>query len=499
MAVIGATERSGSWGSFIMEALLSRPYGGRIYPVNRRARTVYGLPAYRDIREIEPAVDLVIIITPEDSVEEALRGAGQKGVRGAVIITAGFGEVSHVGSERESELCDLARSLNMRILGPNVSGVFNLDAAFNASGSPIHHLLPTPLAAVCQGGYAFYDLLASGFHRGMGVGSFIHTGNECDLTANDFLEYFGGRSEVKGIVMYMETFRDGRRFIEVARRVARRKPVVLYKGGKTRNSARAASSHTGALSGVRGVYDGVLRQIGIVSSPTMELLLPIGHALIERPPMRGNRVAIVTMGGSWGVALSDHLEAEGLLVPEFGSKLQRRLGALGMPTRASLRNPVDIGASGLFRDVEKMVAIGREIAGSGEADALVLHGVGRAGKVDQDDPVESYVKAQRKILTGYSELEQEARIPILIGTRFSPWESQAIHDLNQMGVRTFDRLEDIARLLSCLLRILETPISQNRRAPPDTVRGLLVDGRWSFLPQPQPTTIHRLRGWRSEV
>jgi acyl-CoA synthetase (NDP forming) len=437
-----------------MEALLSRPYGGRICPVNRRAEKVYGLPAYRDVREIEGPVDLVVVITPEPSVEETLRSSGEKGARGAVIITAGFGEVSQNGSEREKTVCDLARSLDMRILGPNVSGVFDLHAGFNASGSPIHHLLPTPLAAVCQGGYAFYDLLASGFYRGMGVGRFIHTGNECDLTANDFLEFFGGRSDVRGIVMYMETFRDGRRFIEIARRVTREKPVVLYKGGKTPNSARAAASHTGALSGIRDIYEGVLRQAGIVSSPSMELLLPLGHALIERPPMKGNRVAIVTMGGSWGVALSDSLEAAGLVVPEFGSALQDRLRSMGMPPRASTRNPVDIGASGLFWDAELMVSIGGEVLASGEADALVLHGIGRAGREDDDVPVERapFLETQKEIILGYTSLEKETGIPVLIGTRYSPWESQAIFDLNRMGIRTFDRLNDIAQLLACLYR-----------------------------------------------
>jgi acyl-CoA synthetase (NDP forming) len=452
VAVIGATDRPGSWGSFIMEALLSRPYGGRIYPVNRHAETVYGLPAYRHVLEIKDSIDLVVVITPEQSIEETLSSSGQRGVRGAVIITAGFGEVSRSGSDRERALCDLACSLNMRVLGPNVSGVFDLYANFNASGSPVHHLLPTPLAAVCQGGYAFYDLLASGFYRGMGVGRFIHTGNECDLTANDFLEYFGARSDVKGIVMYMESFRDGRRFIEIARRVTRQKPIVLYKGGKTRNSARAASSHTGALSGDRGINEGVLRQAGIVNSPNMELLLPLGHALIERPPMKGNRIAIVTMGGSWGVALTDSLEAVGLVVPEFGSELQSRLKSLGMPPRASTRNPVDIGASGLFWDADLMVSIGRQVLASGEADALVLHGVGRAGRVDQDVPMErtAFLETQKKIIMGYNALEKEAKIPVLIGTRFSPLESQAIYELNRMRVRTFDRLNDIAHLLVCL-------------------------------------------------
>lgn len=454
VAIIGATERPGSWGSFIMEGILSRPFRGKIYPVNRRAEKVYGIPSYGDVREIPGRVDLVVVVTPEQSVKDAVRASGEKRARGVVIITAGFGEVSSSGSEKQDELSEIARSFNMNILGPNVSGVFNLEADFNPSGSPVNHLISTPLAAVCQGGYAFYDLLASGFYRGMGVGKFIHTGNECDLTANDFLEYFGEQPDVKGILMYMETFRNGSNFLEIARKVAKDKPIVLYKGGKTNNSARAASSHTGALSGIRGVHEGVLKQIGIVNAPTMELLLPLGHAVVERPPMKGRRVAIVTMGGSWGVALSDSLEALGLIVPEFGTGLQKRLRGLGMPARASTKNPIDIGASGLFWDADRMVEIGREVIFSGEADGLILHGVGRPGRIGQSPPPEreSFLDAQKQTILGFAALEEAAKIPVLIGTRYSPWQSQAIHEVTGQGVRTYTRVEEIAQVLSSLYR-----------------------------------------------
>jgi acetyltransferase len=399
-------------------------------------------------------VDLAIIITPEDSVEETVRACGQKQVRGVAIVTAGFGEVSPHGSDKENHLAEVGRSLGLRILGPNVSGVFNLHADFNAAGSAIHHMLPSPLAAVSQGGYAFHDLVAGAYYRGMGVGQFVHTGNECDLTASDFLEYFGEKPDVEGILMYMETVRDAGRFIPVARRIARMKPVVVYKGGQTANSARAAASHTGAMSGTREVYEGVLRQLGLVISPSMELLFPLGHALVERPRMGGRRVAIVTMGGSWGVALSDSLEAQGLHVPEFGSDLQNRLRALGLPGRASTRNPVDIGASGLFREAGLMVQIGREILASGEADALVLHGVGRPGREVPGDRVEgspSFVEVQERILKAYADLEKETHRPVLIGTHYTPWESQAVFTVNQLGIRTYHRLADIAQLLSCMV------------------------------------------------
>ncbi|HEX7371714.1 MAG TPA: CoA-binding protein, partial [Thermodesulfobacteriota bacterium] len=245
VAVIGASEKPGSWGSFIMEGLLSRKYPGKIYPVNRRSSTIYALPAYPDIKAVPGAVDLAVFTIPEDSVEELIRECGVKGVKGITIVTAGFGEALEGGRAREEAMARLARSYGMRLLGPNVSGTFNLHARFNASASPAEYLTATPLAAVCQGGYAIYDLLARGHAQRMGVGKFIHTGNECDLQVTDFLEMYGEDPQVQGILMYLETLRDGRRFLEVARRIANDKPIIVHKAGRTAGGTRAARSHTG--------------------------------------------------------------------------------------------------------------------------------------------------------------------------------------------------------------------------------------------------------------
>jgi acyl-CoA synthetase (NDP forming) len=452
VAVVGATERPGAWGAFIMEGLLSVKYPGRIYPVNRQADQVFGIPAYTDVRDIKGPVDLAVIAIPEEFVEEAITACGQKKVKGITIITAGFGETSEHGRERQEALAGLARSYGIRLLGPNVSGTFNLHAGFNASPTPGDHLVPTPIAAACQGGYAFYDMLSSGWARGQGVGKFIHTGNECDLTVTDFLEHFGQDPEVKAIVMYLEAIRDGSRFIKVARSVTKVKPVVVYKAGRTPGSARAARSHTGALSGRKEIYQGLFRQTGIITSPSMELLLPLGHALIERPPVRGPRVGIITVGGSWGVALSDALEEAGLLVPEFSRKLQNALHSVGMPARASIRNPVDFGASGLFISVDVPLALGREILSSGEVDALIVHGVGRPGMHTEDTPVELrfFLEIEKQQIQGLHALEKKTGLPVLIGSHHSPWESQVVYDLNKQGIRIYNGLYEIAQLV-CLM------------------------------------------------
>ena len=433
-----------------MEGLLSWQYPGKIYPVNRHSSTVYGLPAYPDVKSIPDPVELAVLTIPESSVEQVVEDCGAKGVKGITMVTAGFGEAVEGGRGREEAIAKLARSYGMRIVGPNVSGTFNLHAGFNASASPAEHLLATPLAAVCQGGYAIYDLLASGFARRMGVGKFIHTGNECDLQVTDFLDYFGKDPQVQGIFMYLETIRDGRRFLEVARHVARDKPVVIHKAGGTSGGSRAAQSHTGAIAGLKQIYRGALEQAHLIFSPSMELLLPLTHALVERPAMRGNRVAIVTMGGSWGVALSDRLEEEGLAVPELSQGTQNKLKSLGMPPRASTRNPVDVGAAGFTTlPMDKVIEMGRVVLSSGEIDALILHGFGRPGLVGEDSSLKRKIllEMEKQVIRGYQGLQPEIGKPVLIGSCHTAWESQAIADLQSEGIRIYHRLDEIAQIL----------------------------------------------------
>lgn len=463
VGVIGATERPGSWGSFIMLGLLSRAFPGKIYPVNHQADQVFGIRAYRSIQEIPDPIDLAILTIPEDSVEKAITECARKGVKGVTIITAGFGEAVEGGKAREQALAGLARAHGMRLLGPNVSGTFDLHAEFNGSASPAEHLIMSNVAAVCQGGYAIYDLLASGFYRHMGVGKFVHTGNESDLTATDFLEHLGDDADVRAIVMYVEAIRDARRFVEVAKRVSKEKPIVVFKAGRTAGGARAARSHTGSLAGQREIYEGALRQSRVLLAPTMEILLPLGHALLERPPMKGRRVAIVTMGGSWGVALSDALEEQGLAVPELSLQLQEALRSLGMPIRASTRNPVDIGASGLFFEADTMVAVGREILSSGEVDALILHGMGRPGMLGDDAPsrLKLFLEINKQVIRRFQGLQEETGLPVLVGSIYSPSESQVVYDLNEEGIRTYNRLDETAQILSLMH---EDWIKRNRAA-----------------------------------
>ena len=454
VAVIGATERPGSWGSTVMQNLLSLKYRGKVYPVNVHAERIFNLPAFKDVREIPGPVDLAILTIPAQSVEGAIKACGQKRVKGIVIVTSGFSETSPQGLEREKALVKLAHDLGIRVIGPNVSGLFNLHANFLAKGGRTSKLPPTSLATITQGGIAFIDILTSGAGRGMGVGKLVHTGNQCDLTMTDFLDHFGRDPEVKGILLYIEGVRDGKRFIDIARKVARKKPVVAYKGGRTPGSARAAQSHTASLAGKRELWEALMRQAGVIPSPTMELILPLGHALVERPPMGGKRIGIFTIGGSWGVILSDFLEEAGLSVPEFSHGLQKRLHEMGMPDRASTRNPIDMGAAGIVASGDMALSLGKEVLASGEIDALILHGFGGPEMIKEDSPPfqHAFLEMEKRIIRGFNAFEKEWQRPVLIGSHFSPWESQAICDVNKEGIRIYHDIDKIAHLLSLMYK-----------------------------------------------
>jgi acetyltransferase len=195
----------------------------------------------------------------------------------------------------------------------------------------------------------------------------------------------------------------------------------------------------------------MFKQMGIIISPAMELLLPLAHALIERPQMNGKQVGIITMGGSWGVALTDCLVESGLRVPEFSDGLQRKLRDLGLPPRASSKNPVDFGASGKFTETDFLICLGRLIMNSGEVDAVVLHGFGRAGMDSHEtEALRLFREVEKKQILGFSALESEIGLPVFIGNHHGLWESKTISDLNKQGLRVFTRLHDIAWMLSAM-------------------------------------------------
>jgi acyl-CoA synthetase (NDP forming) len=250
----------------------------------------------------------------------------------------------------------------------------------------------------------------------------------------------------------LETLRDVDRFREVASHVTARKPVIVQKLGKTAGGARAARSHTGALSGDHALYQALFKQVNLVPSPTLERLFPVAHAFTALPPMTGNRVAMITMGGSWGVALTDKLEERGLVVPELSSALQKRLRHMGMPIRASTRNPIDIGAAvSVALTVDTVSGMGREVLASGEVDALILHGFGRLGFMKEpESPMAMMVEIEKSVMRECARLSEGTHKPVLVASAIHPGQSPAVHDLIEEGMLIFHQLDEIADVLSLM-------------------------------------------------
>ena len=342
IAVIGASQTEGSVGRAVFNNILLGGFTGIVYPVNLKAHSVCGVRAYPSISDISEKVDLAVVIVPATAVPEVVEECGKNGVKGLVIISAGFKEVGKEGAELETETAAIAKKYSMRLIGPNCLGVINTDTNVRLNTS-----FATKMPA--QGSIAFASqsgaLCAAilDFARGekIGFSKFVSMGNKADVSENDLLEYLGSDPQTRVILLYVEDIVDGRKFVEVASHITEKKPIIAVKAGVTPEGARAASSHTGALAGSDEAYDAILRQSGVLRVESVSDLFDYARAFAEQPLPKGNRVAIITNGGGPGIMATDACVRYGLRVAQFSETTKKRLRA-GLPKAASVNNPVDI-------------------------------------------------------------------------------------------------------------------------------------------------------------
>jgi acetyltransferase len=452
IAVVGASERPEAWGNWMTRKLSEGDFPWTLYPINPRATTILGIPAYPKVSAIPGPVDLVIIAAPASQVFDIVRDCTAKQVPMGLIVTAGFSEARRDGLQQEQELVAYARAHGMRLVGPNISGVINLGYDLVAHPAERSSLTNTPITFICQGAYAISDIAAREVSNRRGFGKFLHTGNEADMSVVDFLEYCEDDPETQAICLYIEGLREARRFLEVARRLAPRKPIVAFKSGLTPDGSRAAASHTGALAGSAEIYRGFFRQAGVVQVPTFELSLNVAHALVEMPPLLQPNVGVVTLGGSWGVMLTDAIVQQGLRVAELPQTVQRAMRAVGMPERASVRNPVDFGAamgSISLADRLRMVEL---ILACDAIGGVVVHGYGGPGFLADDTPdyMRQRMAEEQAMIRSVQALQETYNKPVMSVTAMTPLESQVVRDLVAEGVRFQHRLDDAAAVLAAL-------------------------------------------------
>jgi|AMFO01.1.fsa_nt_gi Acyl-CoA synthetase (NDP forming) len=345
IAVIGASRDPGSIGGRLFTNLIAGDFAGPVYPVNPTTPVVRSVAAYRSVLDIPDSVDLAFVVVPARHVVSVAEECARKGVKGLVVITAGFGETGPAGRREEERLLRVVRDAGMRMIGPNCMGLVNTDPAVRLDGQFGPVRAPRGNVAISsQSGALGLSILANARRSSIGISSFVSVGNNVDVSGDDLLVYWEGDPATDVILLYLESFGSPRRFARAARRVATRKPIVAVKSGRTKAGARAASSHTGSLASLDVAVDALFRQAGVTRVDTLEGLFDVSALLANQPLPAGRRVAVVTNAGGPGILAVDALVSRGLEVPEFGPELQAELRSLLSPD-AAVRNPVDMIAS----------------------------------------------------------------------------------------------------------------------------------------------------------
>jgi acyl-CoA synthetase (NDP forming) len=369
LAFLGASTDPKKWGFRILSNVLTGGFQGKIYPVNPKGGEVLGLKVYSSIDEIPEVPDLAIIVVPPTGMVETIKQCVSKGIKAAVVVTAGFAEVNRDGAAVQAEIVRLARQGGLRLIGPNCFGILSPSAKLYAQMPPI---FPPDgqIAVVSQSGNVGLTIARRAMAIDFGCSRMISTGNEADLHAEDFLEYLAGDDKTKVILSYIEGFKDGRRFFEVARNTSLKKPIVMIKVGETEAGASAARSHTAALSGSAEVFNGVSRQAGIVRANNLQELMNLAYGFLCHPIPKGRRVGIATLGGGWGVLAADACARLGLDVIKLPADVISELDTF-LPIWWSRNNPVDTVA-GSADNIIRVVDI---LARSDATDSVLALGV----------------------------------------------------------------------------------------------------------------------------
>lgn len=340
VAVIGASERPGSVGRTLLWNLISNPFGGTVYPVNPKRTNVLGIRAYPSVKDIPEPVDLAVIATPAPTVPGVVQECVEAGVKGAVIISAGFKEIGEEGRRLEEQILAIARKGGMRIIGPNCLGVMRPVTGLNATFASTM-ARPGTVGFISQSGALLTSILDWSLEENVGFSAFISIGSMLDVGWGDLIYYLGSDPYTKSIILYMESIGDARSFLSAAREVALQKPIIVIKAGRTEEAARAALSHTGSLAGSDEVLSAAFRRTGVLRVDSIADLFYMAEVLAKQPRPEGPRLTILTNAGGAGVLATDALVQGGGQLAELSEETKKKLDEF-LPPQWSHGNPVDI-------------------------------------------------------------------------------------------------------------------------------------------------------------
>jgi acyl-CoA synthetase (NDP forming) len=443
IALVGASANPAKWGGMVLGRVLASEFRGPIYPVNPKESSISGLRAYSDVAELPEPVDLAIFTIPAAHMPRTVGRCVERGIRGGVVISADFAETGARGEALQEETVRIARAGGMRLVGPNGNGIWSSAVGLNAS--PLPNPTPGALAFVSQSGMFGGAAILASASRGFGLSKVISIGNQADLTAADYLEYLARDDDTRVIALYMEGFKDGRRFLRVAREVSRQKPVLILRGGRSARGARATLSHTASIAGEDRIFDAMCRQAGIIRVAQLEHLFVMAEALLSQPIPRGKRIAVVGNGGQ-SVTTVDNLDALDLDVPELQEADRLALKELLPPHAPVPRNPVDFAAGAM--DTTDEVRVIEKLASLDYIDGIITN-VPR----DRSFRHSSLAERKKEVLTAvdsFSDLPARSGKPI-ITQRMMPSEN-VVELLKDARVPIYDTPQECALAMYALVR-----------------------------------------------
>jgi len=468
VAVIGATDRKGSVGRTLMRNLLATPFGGTVYPVNPKRSSVLGVRAYPSIAGVPDTVDLAIIVTPAPTVPSLIQECGEAGVRGVIIISAGFKEIGEEGRALEREIEEALDTYDMRVIGPNCLGIMRPGAGLNATfaGSMAQ---PGSVALLSQSGAMLTSILDWSREENVGFSTFASVGSMLDVDWGDLIGYLGDDPRTKSILVYMESIGDARSFISAAREVALQKPIIVIKAGRTAEAAQAATSHTGALAGSDEVLSAAFRRTGVLRVDTIADLFHVAEVLAKQPRPSGPNLTILTNAGGPGVLATDALIQGGGKLTALSAETLRAFDEV-LPPTWSKANPVDlIGDATAQRYADALRVAGDDE----ESDGMLV-------VLSPQDMTDATRTAEE--LRPYAEQHDK---PVLASWMGGAEVAAGTRILNDAGIPTFEYPDKAAKIFNYMWRynynlqaLYETPRDagngQQRR---DDVNALLTKAR----------------------
>lgn len=448
VALIGATENPGSVGRTILWNLISSPFGGTVFPVNPKRSGVLGIKAYPSILQVPEPVDLAVIVTPAPTVPNVIKEAVQAGVKGAIVISAGFKETGPAGVELERQIMEYSRQGQMRIIGPNCLGVMNPINGLNATFATTI-ARPGNVGFISQSGALCTAVLDWSLKENVGFSAFVSIGSMLDVGWGDLIYYLGDDPQTESIVIYMETVGDARSFMSAAREVAHTKPIIVIKPGRTEGAAKAAASHTGSLTGSDEVLDVAFRRSGVLRVNSIAELFYMAEVLAKQPQPKGNRLTILTNAGGPGVLATDALILNGGTLAQISPEAMQAYNEL-LPAAWSHNNPVDILGDASPERYAKALEIAAEDPNS-DGMLVVLTPQAMTDPTETAEELKPYAKKLGK--------------PLLASWMGGNDVDQGVQILNRANIPTFPYPDTAARMFDymaqysgILQRMYETPV-----------------------------------------